>query len=115
MAADIYSWGILGIKIIKDKHEFLRDRNGELIYPAAMMRVLEQCIDPDPAGRLSAGPLVFAMDEVLDGPSGLAAGDETEWYDSSYDLPEARKVSGPRADGDLGSSWLKSVPSSGWT
>lgn len=119
-AADIYSWGLLGVKVIRDNYKFLCDENGEPMYPAALMRVLERCIDKDPAGRLDGASLVTAMDEVLDGPKGLAAGDETEWFDGSYCLPEPRVRFGSRLDDDgssdaLGSSWLNSVKTSGWT
>lgn len=114
-SADILLWGTLAITIINDNLDFLRDEKGRIMYPATLMRVLERCIDPNPAGRLDATSLVTAMDEVLDGPAGLAAGEETEWYDDSYDFPRERVKPVSKSDYDMGSSWLKSVETGGWS
>ncbi len=92
-ADDIYAWGRLGVEIISTYSHLLRNPDGEL-YPAGLMRVLERCLDPNPEVRFDAKTLVVVMDEAVDGPGGLAAmayGNEVEWYDESYELPQLRK------------------------
>jgi serine/threonine protein kinase len=92
-ADDIYAWGRLGVEVISVYSPLLRNPDGEL-YPAALMRVLERCLDPNPEGRFDAKSLVVVMDEVVDGPGGLAAnayGEEMEWYDGGYELPQLRR------------------------
>ncbi len=92
-ADDIYAWGRLGVEIISTYSHLLQSPDGGL-YPAALMRVLERCLDPNPEGRFDAKTLVVVMDEVMDGPGGLAAmayGNEVEWYDDGYELPQLRK------------------------
>ena len=106
-ADDIFAWGQLGVEIIRKNYKLLRNKDGDVIYPAGLMKVLERCLDPNPAGRFDAASLVVVMDEVIDGPSGLAAsayGEETEWYDGSYELPQVRKKL--ETTYELGPHWL---------
>lgn len=106
-AADVYAWGQLGVEIIRANYATLLNKNGEVVYPGSLMRVLERCLDPDPAGRFDAKTLVVVMDEVLNGPSGLIAGaygGDVEWYDGSYELPQLQQKL--ETTYDLRSSWL---------
>jgi hypothetical protein len=106
-ADDIFAWAQLGVEIIRKNYELLRSKDGDVIYPAGLMKVLEGCLDPNPAGRFTAASLVVVMDEVIDGPSGLSAsayGEETEWYDGSYELPQVRKKLATTYE--LGPHWL---------
>ncbi|KAF2476013.1 kinase-like protein [Lindgomyces ingoldianus] len=110
-ADDIFSWGLLAVKIINNGKIFplLCDEDGNAHYLAGLMRVLERCLDPNPAGRFDATSLVVVMDEIMDGPSGIAAstyGEETEWYDGSYELPQVRKMLETDSELNLRSGWL---------
>ncbi|KAF2258979.1 kinase-like protein [Lojkania enalia] len=111
-ADDIFSWALLAVKIISNGKIFplLCDNDGKILYLAGLMRVLERCLDPNPSGRFDAASLVVVMDEVMDGPSGIAAtayGRETEWYDGSYELPQVRKRLETDSELNLTSGWLK--------
>ena len=110
-ADDIFSWGLLAVKIISNGKIFplLCDDDGKVLYLAGLMRVLERCLDPSPARRFDATTLVVVMDEVMDGPSGIAAsayGGETEWYDGSYELPQVRKGLETDSELNLTPGWL---------
>ncbi|KAF2682307.1 kinase-like protein [Lentithecium fluviatile CBS 122367] len=110
-ADDISSWGLLAVRIIQNDEIFSRlcDEDGKALYLAGLMRIMERCLDPNPAGRFDAASLVVVMDELMDGPSGLAAsayGGEVEWYDGSYELPRIRELLETDSGLTLGSDWL---------
>ncbi|KAF2467398.1 uncharacterized protein BDR25DRAFT_316751 [Lindgomyces ingoldianus] len=73
----IHKKGIVHCKIFP----LLCNKDGNAHYLAGLIRVLERCLDPNPAGRFDATSLVVVMDKIMDGPSGIAAstyGEETE-------------------------------------
>ncbi|KAF4629039.1 hypothetical protein G7Y89_g9111 [Cudoniella acicularis] len=89
--SDIYAWAVLAVKIISKCYTRLADEDGKVYYPAKLMRVLEQCLDPNPNIRFDAVSLCYVVEEIREGPSGLrGGGDDTEWFDESYELPGAR-------------------------
>jgi hypothetical protein len=91
--SDIYAWAMLAIRIIWECHSKLADEEGKVYYPVKFMRVLENCLHPDPQIRLDAQTLYIILDEIMNGEDGLAEGEDNdiEWYDETYELPEIHK------------------------